>query len=142
MGSFSKEDSVKLAKALSSSKKTLDPVMAKSLAQNIPDNTPLDNIASIASAVPISCINNTSPATLVNLISSMDMENMDDMKKTFIATKITSSNNATLIENMMKSTADPAIVNSIPTKKLASINVTDIPATNLPPAFVIKELIN
>ena len=110
--------------------------MAKSLAQNIPENTPLDNIASIASAVPISCINNTSASTLVNLISNMDMDNMDEKKKAFIASKITSSNNATLIENMMKSTSDPAIVNSIPTKSLLSIDVTNIPAKNLPPAFV------
>ncbi len=40
-------NSLQLARLLSSSKKKLSAAMAKSIASNIPANTPLDNIASI-----------------------------------------------------------------------------------------------
>jgi len=62
--------------------------MAQSLGKNIPPNQPLNNIASIASAVPLSCFNNTNPGTLCNLISSMDTENMSPFKKAFIGAKV------------------------------------------------------
>ena len=85
---MSANNSLAVAVALTSSGNTLSFVMAKSLGQNIPPNTPLTNIAGIASSVPMSCFNNTSPAQLANLVSSMDLINMSPMKKGFIASKV------------------------------------------------------
>ena len=85
---MSSADSLTVAAALSSSGNTLSPAMAKSLGSNIAEGTPLDNIARIASAVPLSCFNNTSPAQLAKLVGSMDLENMSPMKKGFIASKV------------------------------------------------------
>ena len=67
--------------------------MAKSLGQNIPANTPLTGIASIASSVPLSCFSSTSPGTLASLAGSMDLLNMDPFKKGFIATKVIKNRN-------------------------------------------------
>lgn len=86
--SISRDDSLKLAKQLADNKKTLPPAMAKSLADNLPANTPLDNIASIASQMPLSSIDNTSPNSLVNILPSMDINNMDNLKKNFIVNKV------------------------------------------------------
>ena len=85
---MSANNSLAMAAALSSSGNKLSPAMAKSLGQNIPPNTPLTNIAGIASSVPISCFNSTSPEQLANLVGSMDLENMGPMKKGFIASKV------------------------------------------------------
>jgi len=88
LGAMSPANAFAVAAALSSSGNTLSPAMAKSLGQNIPANTPLTNIAGIASSVPMSCFNNTSPGQLANLVGTMDLENMDPMKKGFIASKV------------------------------------------------------
>ncbi len=88
LGAMSSADSLTVAQALSTSGNKLSPAMAKSLGQNIPPNAPLNNIAGIASSVPLSCFNNTSPGQLANLIGSMDLSNMDPMKKGFIASKV------------------------------------------------------
>jgi len=85
---MSPANSLLVAQALATSNSTFSPSMAKSLGQNIPAGTPLTNIASIASAVPLSCFNSTPPGTLVNLVSSMDLGNMDSFKKGFIASKV------------------------------------------------------
>lgn len=52
--------------------------------------------------------------------------------------KIASSNNETLIKNMLTSSSDPTIINSIPAQLITSlaIDITNIPAANLPDAFV------
>ena len=85
---MSPADSLAVAAALSSSGNTLSRSMAKSLGSNIAEGTPLDNIAGIASSVPMSCFNNTSPAQLANLVGSMDLENMSPIKKGFIAARV------------------------------------------------------
>ncbi len=54
--------------------------MAKSLAINIPNSLPLNNISSIASAVSLDCISNTQPNSLVTVFSSMDKNNMEPFR--------------------------------------------------------------
>ena len=88
LNDLSGQDSLNVAKQLSLNKMSLTPAMAKTLADNLPLNTPLDNIASIASQMSLTSFNNTSPSTLVNLLPSMDIKNMNDFKKSFIATKV------------------------------------------------------
>ena len=147
MGAFSPADSLSLAQALSTGGKKLAPSMAKSLGANIASNQTLSGIASIASGLPLTVFSNTAAATLVSLVGSMDLGNMDGFRKGFIATKIAASNNATNIQNLLLSTSDSSIVNSIPTSLFStlSINISAIPAANLPKAYVkwlILKLIN
>lgn len=138
MGAFSPADSLSLAQALSTGGKKLAPSMAKSLGANIASNQTLSGIASIASGLPLTVFSNTAAATLVSLVGSMDLGNMDGFRKGFIATKIAASNNATNIQNLLLSTSDSSIVNSIPTALFStlSINISAIPAANLPKAYV------
>lgn len=88
LSSFNSTNSLSVAKALNSNGQKLSSQMAMSLGKNIPANQPIDEIASIASAVPLSCFNNTNPNTLCNLISSMDIDNMSPFKKAFIVSKV------------------------------------------------------
>ena len=88
LSSFSPADSLQVARTLAQSGQTLSPSMAKSLGANIPANQPLDTIPTVASSVPLSCFNNTNPATLANLIGSMDLGNMSPFRKGFMASKV------------------------------------------------------
>ncbi len=88
LNSFNSTNSLSVAKALNSNGQKLSSQMAMSLGKNIPANQPIDEIASIASALPLSCFNNTNPNTLCNLISSMYTDNMCPFKKAFIVSKV------------------------------------------------------
>lgn len=77
-----------IAVQLTKENKTLSTLMAQTLASNIPVNTPLDKIASIASQVSLTCINVTNPNTLVSILPQMDIQNMNDFKKSFIVSKV------------------------------------------------------
>ena len=141
----------------------LETSMAKSLGANIPVTQSVDSVASIASSIPLECFNNTSNEKLASLVRSMDLNNMDPFRKGFIANqvfsisflsflidlkyyyfKIASSKNASVIKNLLTGTTDSFIINSIPTYLLSKINlnISAIPATNLPKAFVIFIIFN
>jgi hypothetical protein len=98
---MSASDSMTVAAALSNSGSTISRSMAKSLGSNIAEGTPLDNIAAIASAVPLSCFSSTSPAQLANLVGTMDLENMTPLKKGFIASKVIKNLALTLIKRLI-----------------------------------------
>lgn len=144
MGSYNADDSIKIAKALNDNGKTISPTMARSLAANIPASQPVNEIASIASQVPFNCLNIAKPADLVTSIAKMDLDNMDDFRKGFIVQKISTSNDASTLINLMKATSDPAIIGSIPSSLISKlgINISSIPAANLPPAYVIDIKLN
>ena len=124
--------------ALSTNKMSLTPSMAQSLADNLPANTPLDQCASIASQMSLNSFNITSASTLVTLLPSMDLNNMNDFKKSFLVTKILNSNDKSLIQNMLLNSTDSTIINSITSNMISqlNLNISIIPATNLPQAFV------
>lgn len=138
LGSFSESDSLLVAQALTSKGLKLSPTMAKSLGANIPLTSSVSSLASIASSIPLECFNNTSPDNLVSLVGSMDLDNMDPFRKGFIASQIASSKNSSIIANLLIGTSDSSIVNSIPSYLFnqLNINVSSIPATNLPIAYV------
>lgn len=133
---FSSADSINIAKALNGTAISKD--VAKNLGASIPTNTSLNEVLAIASAIPLECFNNSSPAELVNNLASMDTANMDDFRKSYIANKIISSGSADTISNLLSATSDSTMINSIPTSLLSklNLNVTNIPATNLPTSFL------
>lgn len=88
LNNFTSADSLLIAKALSSGNKTVDKEMAKSLAANIPKNTKVSDVLSVASSIPLECFNNSSPSELVSVLGKMDVENMDSFRKSFIANKV------------------------------------------------------
>jgi len=136
--SFSSTDSLNIVNALSANRMSLTPSMAQSLADNLPANTPLDQCASIASQMSLTSFNVTSASTLVTLLPSMDLNNMNDFKKSFLVTKILNSNDKTLIQNMLLNSTDSTIINSITSNVITqlNLNISIIPATNLPQSFV------
>lgn len=136
--SFSSTDSLNIVNALSTNKMSLTPSMAQSLADNLPANTPLDQCASIASQMSLNSFNVTSASTLVTLLPSMDLNNMNDFKKSFLVTKILNSNDKSLIQNMLLNSTDSTIINSITSNMISqlNLNISIIPATNLPQTFV------
>jgi hypothetical protein len=136
--SFSSTDSLNIVNALSANRMSLTPSMAQSLADNLPANTPLDQCASIASQMSLTSFNVTSASTLVTLLPSMDLNNMNDFKKSFLVTKILNSNDKTLIQNMLLNSTDSTIINSITSNMITqlNLNISIIPATNLPQSFV------
>ena len=140
MNNFSPDDSLNIAKALVSGKKKINKKMAKNLGANIPKTAKIADVISIASAIPLECFNNSSPADLVSAISDMDTENMDTFRKSFIANKIIKSKSKDTIQNLLKSTSDKTMINSIPANMFESLNidVSTIPATNLPKSFMKK----
>lgn len=144
MGSYNADDSIKIAKALNDNGKTISPTMARSLAANIPASQPVNEIASIASQVPFNCLNIAKPSDLVTSIAKMDLDNMDDFRKGFIVQKISTSNDASTLINLMKATSDPAIIGSIPSSLISKlgIDISSIPAANLPQAYVINIKLN
>lgn len=89
LGKFSFNDSLAIAKALTSKNgEQLSHLMAKSLGANISPSQDISSIASIASAVPLECLRNTDPSKLSDLISTMDVANMDPFRKGFIAARV------------------------------------------------------
>ena len=81
-------DSLSIAKKLSTEKTNINKDMAMNLGKNIPKTENLNGIASIASGVPLECFNNTNASDLVNLLGSMDIDNMSPNRKSFIGAKV------------------------------------------------------
>jgi len=138
LGALSSGDALTVAMALNSnSGQQLSPQMAMSLGRNIPPNTPLTSIASIASSVPLSCFANTNPSQLVSLISTMDTGNMSPARKQYLGSKIASSGNASVLASFLANTNDPNMINSIPASMFSSlnINISNIPPANLPKSY-------
>ena len=138
LGAFNAADSLSVAKQLATSSKKLSPTMAKSLGKNIAPTEPLNDIASIASGVPLSCFNNTDPSTLAGLVSKMDLSNMNGFRKGFIAAKIAASNDPAAIQSLLSQTTDRTIINSIPASLIKSLNVdmSSISPNFLPKSYV------
>ena len=139
LGNFSAADSLNIAKALSNGNQTIDREMAKNLGASISKDVPVTEVLTIASAIPLECFNNSSPDDLVSNLDRMDTGNMDTFRKSFIAVKIISSNSSSTITNLLRSTADATMINSIPSIMFTQLNIdiTQIPATNLPTSYVI-----
>jgi hypothetical protein len=93
-------------------------------------------MVAIASALPLECFNNTQPNEIVLSLAKMDTINMDEFRKGFITAKIIASNSTKIIQSLLATTSDPTIINSIPTSTLASLDLTQVSASNLPTSFV------
>jgi hypothetical protein len=89
LSAFTPSQALTVAQALNSNNgQSLSRHMAASLGANIPPNTPLTSIASIASSVPLNCFANTNPAQLVSLIGNMDTGNMSPSRKSYLGSKV------------------------------------------------------
>jgi hypothetical protein len=67
---------------------TLNPIMARALAQNIPVGTNISQIFCIASGLPLSVLAIQSPADLLNNLGKMDLGNMSPQRQTYIARQV------------------------------------------------------
>ena len=79
---------ISIAQSLGSNGISLNPIMARSLAQNIPVGTNISQISSIASGLPLSVLANQAPADLLNNLGKMDLDNMSPQRQTFIAHQV------------------------------------------------------
>jgi len=140
LNNFSAADSLNIAKALSSSNRTLHKTLANSLGANIPTNVSATEVLSIASSVPLECFIIADSSLLAKGLSQMDIENMDDFRKSFIASSIIKSNSADTIKELLKNTADLTLINAIPANLFSQLNIdhSDIPAKRLPKSFLKK----
>ena len=138
LSAFNSTQALAVAQALNSNGQQVSPQLAMSLGVNIPPNTPLTSIASIASSVPLSCFVQTSPTQLVSLISTMDTGNMSPVRKQYLGSKIVASANASVINNFLQQTNDPSMINSIPAALFSSLNISisNIAPANLPKSYV------
>lgn len=148
LSTLSSQDSLLVAQSLGTKK--LSNLMAKTLGSNIPSDTSPNNVASISSAIPLDCFaasssNNarrrratSSGSNLVSLLTKMDLNNMNSNRKTFISLQILALNDSNSISSMLNSTTDSSIVNSVPSFlfNLFNLNISSIPSTNLPTAYV------
>lgn len=89
LNNFTGDDALKIAKALATGDQKMSKEMAKSLGANIPANTSVNDVLSIASSVPLECFDNAKPADLISNLEKMDTDNMDSFRKSFIAKKVT-----------------------------------------------------
>ncbi len=89
---FSKEESYKLAELITLSHISLTEAQIVALSENIAEDTPLDNISGLASGLPLSCFDATSPSKLISLLSHMDLNLMDETKKMYISGLVGFSN--------------------------------------------------
>jgi hypothetical protein len=164
LDSFSQNETLALVNSLSTSNKTLTEAQIEALAGNLPDNysEPLNNTVALASALPLTSFDSTSPRDLVTLIQNgkLQLSLLDDTRKIYIATtvfidilknaflfkvyffykkiKIASSNDSVIIRDLLLATSDNIIINAIPASLFSNlkINTTGIPATNIPTAHV------
>ena len=132
-----------VAQALGSSNIQLSPVMAKTLAANLPNDTNLTSVASLASGLPLGVFANAPPSDIISSLSKMDVSNMNPFVKGFISSQIAKRNNSDQIKSFLQATSDSTLVNGISTSQLQSLNlkslsdIQSIPPNNLPKAFVI-----
>jgi len=85
-----------LVASLTTSNKTLTESQIVALAGNLPENysEPIGNIASLASALPLTCFDSTPPRDLVTLIQNgkLKLSLIDDTRKIYIATTVFKNN--------------------------------------------------
>jgi hypothetical protein len=72
--------------------KTLTDAQVEALAGNLPDtySVSIDNITALVNALPLTCIDSTSPSGLVTLIynGKLSFSIMDDSRKIYIGTTV------------------------------------------------------
>ncbi len=85
---FNQTSSLSLATVLTYNNQFLGLLKSKSLGKNISPDQILNNILSIASSVPLACFANTNSSILVNLLNSMDLDNMNQFRKGLIGAKV------------------------------------------------------
>jgi len=135
-------NAISVAQALGSSGIQINPVLARSLAVNLPPTTNITTVASLASGLPLSILKNAVAADLLTALPKMDLGNMNPFTKSFISGQIAKANDSSTIQNFLKLSTDTSLVNSIPTSQLISLNlnsidaVSSIPPNNLPKAFL------
>ena len=88
LGGNSPTAALAIAQSLGTGGITLNPIMARSLAQNIPAGTNISQISSIASGLPLSILASQAPADLLNNLGKMDLGNMPPQRQTFIAQQV------------------------------------------------------
>jgi len=132
-----------IAASLTTGGISLSPIMARSLAQNIPNGTNITGIAAVASGLPLHILANQRPADLLQSLGSMDLNNMPPQRQTFIANQIISGlNNSDSIKSFLQKTNNPQMISAISTAQLRSLGlatpsaIAAIPAVNLPKAFL------
>ena len=81
-------NTLKLAKELGNKGLTVSRDMAKNIGNRIPINTNFSDIISITSGVPPEIIFNTDSDVLLQSLSKMEINNMDDFGKNFITYKV------------------------------------------------------
>jgi hypothetical protein len=92
LDSFSQNETLALVNSLLSSNKTLTEAQIEALAGNLPDNysEPIGNTVALASALPLTSFDSTSPRDLVTLIKNgkLQLSLLDDTRKIYIATTV------------------------------------------------------
>ena len=88
LAASSSSSAIAIAQSLGSGGISLNPIMARALAQNIPAGTNISQISSIASGLPLSVLANQAPADLLNNLGKMDLDNMSPQRQTFIAQQV------------------------------------------------------
>ena len=78
---------------MSNKSQQIDAAMARGLGANIPANTNPIQVLSIASAIPLECFSNARPVDLLNNLEKMDLANMNSLRKSYIASKVTKQKN-------------------------------------------------
>jgi hypothetical protein len=147
-GSASPAAALSIAQSLQTGGISLSPIMAKSLGQNIPANTNVTGIASIASGIPLACFDNAQPNDLLNSLPGMDLSNMSPQRQNYIGKKIVagflnSSNGLASITSFLKTSSNQALLSAISSSQLVNLglnslsSLANISANNLPKSFVI-----
>jgi hypothetical protein len=85
---FSPTDNINISKELGNKGLTVSRDMVKNIGNRIPINTNFSDIISITSGVPPEIIFNTDSDVLLQSLSKMDINNMDDFGKNFITYKV------------------------------------------------------
>jgi len=134
---FSPEDSLSIAQMVSSKGIKLNQEQLEALGNNIPEYTPLDNITSLANAVPLNCIDASSVTVLIDVLVKYGTS-LEETRKSYIIGIILESVNKTNLEYLLKTVTDPNIIDAIPSYMLTDLGVdyTLIPASKLPDSYV------
>ena len=86
--SYSSEDAMKVASALTNSSKTISKTMAAAIGNLIPMNASAVAYLTIASALPIECFTASDPLELAKNAAKIDAKNMPASKKAMIALSV------------------------------------------------------
>lgn len=155
---FSKADSLKIAKALSQNDKKLNKQMTKNLGANIPVETKVTEVSSLASSVPLECFNNANADEVAEKTSKMDIDNMSPFRmtylinkaihtdnispsmRTYLTNKIVSSKSASNINSLLNGNVDKSILDLFPISAFQSskIDVSQIESSKLSKSYKLK----